>query len=638
MTQFFLQIFIYLAAAVITVPLSKKLGLGSVLGYLVAGIIIGPMLGLVGAETTTIQHYAKFAIVMMLFLIGLELEPHHLWSLRRDLVGLGGSQLVVTTIAIMAILIAFSITWQTAFIIGAVLAISSTAIVIQTFRERGLTTTPGGEGAFAVVLFQDIMVIPILAIIPLLGLPSLMASADAIANIAQNSELSYIKAMPNWLYTLLICAAISFICVGGHYFSRPLFKYVAASKLREIFTATALMLVIGIAALMQLIGLPPALGAFLGGVMLANSEFRHEIQASIEPIKGLMLGLFFITIGAGIELKLLTEHLFLVLGLTFGLMFLKAIVVMLVAIIFKIKHTNRWLLIFGLSQAGGFSFVLLGFAHQSFVISTQLTQLLTLIITLTIFFTPINFIIYDKFIEPRYKKKNNAPTANTKILEQAPIIIAGAGRFGQIVNRLLITNGMKTTVLDHDAAIVETLRLLKTKTYYGDASQPDLLLTAGIEHAKLIIIAIDNIELRKEMILYIKKNYPQVKILSRAYDRGDSYQLQMEGADYTCSETFHSALDLGAKALEFSGQHPFLVEQQKAAFNHVEKLGSEQLYQAWLKEHAGEDFADNYRELFIQLETNIAGAMDKINNSHRNICERAWNPPPPHYDDYCQKR
>jgi monovalent cation:proton antiporter-2 (CPA2) family protein len=364
MTAYFIQAFIYLCAAVVAVPLAKRLGLGSVLGYLIAGVIIGPVIGLVGEETTTLQHFAEFGVVMMLFLVGLELEPVMLWSMRRRLFGLGGLQVTLTTLAFMLIGLAFDLDWRVALTVGLILALSSTAIVLQTLNEKGLSKTEGGRGAFSVLLFQDIAVIPMLALIPLLELPEVAMAAQILGTKAaeQQGHLNLVAGLPNWIYTFVVLGAIASVVFGGYYLSRPLFRFVATSGLREIFTATALMLVVGIAALMSLVGLSPALGTFLAGVVLANSEFRHELESNIEPFKGLLLGLFFITVGAGINFEVLSSNWVLVGAITATVIAIKAIVVFGLAKLFGIHFSDRWLVSLGLAQAGEFGFVVLSFS------------------------------------------------------------------------------------------------------------------------------------------------------------------------------------------------------------------------------------------------------------------------------------
>ncbi|MFM2668358.1 monovalent cation:proton antiporter-2 (CPA2) family protein [Vibrio mediterranei] len=634
MTGYFLQAFVYLIAAVIAVPIAKRLGLGSVLGYLIAGVVIGPIIGLVGEETTTIQHFAEFGVVMMLFLVGLELEPKMLWGMRHKLIGLGGIQVGGTAAAVMGIALMLGQSWSVALTIGLIFALSSTAIVLQTFNEKGLSKTEGGQSAFSVLLFQDIAVIPMLAFIPLLALPELVEQAqNAAAQAAEHhDELSLVAGLPGWAYGLVITASIAVVVVGGHYLSRPLFRFVASSGLREIFTATALMLVIGIAALMSLVGLSPALGTFLAGVVLANSEFRHELESNIDPFKGLLLGLFFITVGAGINFGILFDDFFIIIGLTLGVMLLKAAVLYVLAMIFKIKDSARWLFTLSLAQAGEFGFVLLSFSVQNHVLPTDIAQTLSLVVALSMFLTPGLFILFDKVILPKFEKDSNDREADT-VEERGTVLIAGIGRFGQIVNRLLVANDVKTVVLDVRAEQVDNMRQIGTKAYFGDASKPDILHTAGIEDVKLLVIAIDNQETNVELVKYVKHTYPHVKILTRAFDRGHGYQLRQAGADYIESETYHSALELGAKTMKCLGFHPFFIEQQKSIYKTIEDKQSDRLYKAWADgADGGERYDNNYRDLFIELEGFIKDAM-QVDRNDKHSRERGWTPPPKGYTD-----
>ncbi|CAK3119314.1 Kef-type potassium/proton antiporter (CPA2 family) [Vibrio crassostreae] len=634
MTGYFLQAFIYLVAAVIAVPIAKRLGLGSVLGYLIAGVVIGPIIGLVGEETTTIQHFAEFGVVMMLFLVGLELEPKMLWAMRNRLMGLGGLQVGGTTAIVMGIALFFGQPWTIALTIGLIFALSSTAIVLQTFNEKGLSKTEGGKNAFSVLLFQDIAVIPMLAFIPLLALPELIEAAQsAVASASDHhEELSLVAGLPGWAYGLVITASIAIVVVGGHFLSRPLFRFVASSGLREIFTATALMLVIGIAALMSLVGLSPALGTFLAGVVLANSEFRHELESNIDPFKGLLLGLFFITVGAGINFDVLFNDFGLIIGLTLGVMLLKALVLFTLALIFKIKNSDRWLFTLSLAQAGEFGFVLLSFSAQNHVLPADIVQTLSLVVALSMFLTPGLFILFDKVILPRYEQKSNDREEDT-IEEKGTVIIAGIGRFGQIVNRLLVSNDVNTVVLDHQANQVDLLRSINIKSYFGDATRHDLLHTAGIEEAAMLVVAIDNQDSSVELVKYVKHTYPKVKILARAFDRGHSYRLREAGADFVESETYHSALEMGAQALRSLGHHPFFVEQQKSTYQRVESRKSEKLYQAWSEAEENPRYDNNYRQIFIHLEDAMKEDMKKDRSDKHSRSERGWTPPPKGYAD-----
>ncbi|EPW6560463.1 monovalent cation:proton antiporter-2 (CPA2) family protein [Vibrio vulnificus] len=638
MTQIFLQAFIYLIAAVIAVPLAKRFGLGSVLGYLIAGVVIGPIVGLVGEETATIQHFAEFGVVMMLFLVGLELEPKMLWAMRNRLLGLGGLQVAGTAGIIVAIAVYFGQVWTTALAIGLIFALSSTAIVLQTFNEKRLSKTEGGKNAFSVLLFQDIAVIPMLAFIPLLALPELVEQAQqSIQSASEHHEqLSLVAGLPGWAYGIVITLSIGVVIVGGHYLSRPIFRYVADSGLREIFTAAALMLVIGIAALMSLVGLSPALGTFLAGVMLANSEFRHELESNIEPFKGLLLGLFFITVGAGIDFTILFNKFGTIIGLTLAVMLLKALVLLALSFIFRIKGSDRWLFALSLAQAGEFGFVLLSFSVQNHVISTSLSQQLSLVVAISMFLTPGLFILFDRVILPKFATKFNE-RADDDIDEKGTVIIAGIGRFGQIVNRLLLSNGIKTVALDYQANQVDVMRQIGTQAYFGDVTRPDILHTAGIEEAAAIVVAIDNRDASVELVKQVKHAYPSVKVIARAFDRGHGYRLRQAGADVIESETYHSALEVGGQTMKLLGVHPFFVEQQKMRYKRVENRKSDSLYSAWLDDSEGERFDNNYRKLFMQLEEKMMLEMQKDRHTNLSRSERGWTPPPKDYADDLQE-
>ena len=631
MTGYFIQAFIYLCAAVIAVPLAKRFGLGSVLGYLIAGVIIGPVVGLVGEETQTLQHFAEFGVVMMLFLVGLELEPRMLWSMRNRLLGLGGLQVVLSAAAITFISLILGIDWRIALTIGLILALSSTAIVLQTLNEKGLTKTEGGRGAFAVLLFQDIAVIPMLALIPLLEVPelALIARQTAIQAAETHGHLDLVSGLPNWLYAIVVLGAIATVAFGGFYLSRPLFRFVAASGLREVFTATALMLVIGIAALMSLVGLSPALGTFLAGVVLANSEFRHELETNIEPFKGLLLGLFFITVGAGIDFGVLAKDWLLVGAITLALIAVKAAIVYVLARSFGIKSGDRWLAALGLAQAGEFGFVLLSFSLQNNVMPVEIAELLALVVAISMFLTPALFIFFDKVLMPRFETGEDQREHDV-IDEKGRVLIAGIGRFGQIVNRLLVANGIETVVLDHDAKQVDNLRSLEIKSYFGDATRPDLLETAGIDEMDLFVIAIDDRERAVDLVHTIRQRYPELSILARAFDQIHYYQLKQAGAEYIIKETYHAALDLGREALTRLGIHPFRAEQLKNTFIATENETVEDMFQSWVSS-TDSGMSPGYRELFMQQEAAIRAAMQEDRSDRHSAHERGWNPPPKGY-------
>jgi monovalent cation:proton antiporter-2 (CPA2) family protein len=608
MTSYFIQAFIYLCAAVIAVPLAKRFGLGSVLGYLIAGVIIGPVVGLVGEETATLQHFAEFGVVMMLFLVGLELEPHVLWSMRNRLFGLGGLQVGMTVILIMLIAMMVDQDWRIALTVGLILALSSTAIVLQTLNEKGLLKTEGGQGAFSVLLFQDIAVIPMLAIIPLLEMPTRVGADNDVAYAQDPSGgLAILTELPNWGYAIVVVGAISIVVFGGHFLCRPLFRFVAQSRMREVFTATALMLVIGIAALMSLVGLSPALGTFLAGVVLANSEFRHELETNIEPFKGLLLGLFFITVGAGINFEVMHANWLLVTTISIALIFLKAAIVYVLASMFGIGSSDRWLVTLGLAQAGEFGFVLLSFSLQNNVLPIFIVEILSLVIAISMFLTPVLFIFFDKVLVPRFTSNQQQREADD-IDHKGRVLIAGIGRFGQIVNRLLVANSIETIVLDHDAKQVDNLRKLNTRAYFGDATRPDLLESAGVDSVDLVVIAIDDRERALELTRHLKHQHPGVEILARAFDQIDYYRLKQIGVEYVVKETYFSALELGCLALLRLGIDEVSAEKLKQTFIQTENDTVEGMYQSWVSSDDS-GISPGYRELYMQQEATIREAM-----------------------------
>jgi CPA2 family monovalent cation:H+ antiporter-2 len=625
MTAYFIQAFIYLVAAVIAVPLAKRLGLGSVLGYLVAGVVIGPVTGLVGQEATTIQHFAEFGVVMMLFLVGMELDPKALWAMRVRLVGLGGLQVVLTATAGTAVAWWMGLQWQTALAVGLIFALSSTAIVLQTLNEKGLARTEGGRSAFSVLLFQDIAVIPMLALIPLLALPELMAESGSDAG--HDSGLSLVAHLPGWAHALVVIGAVVVVITGGFYLSRPLFRYVVQSGLREVFTATALMLVIGIAALMSLVNLSPALGVFLAGVVLANSEFRHELEANIEPFKGLLLGLFFITVGAGINFEVLVAEWGIIVSLGVAVIAVKALILLVLALLFGIHGSNGWLFTLSLAQAGEFGFVLLTYSVQNSVIPVETSQILSLVVALSMFLTPMLFIIYDRIVLPRYRRSKNDEQEADTIDDRAPVIVAGIGRFGQIVCRLLRANNIPIVVLDHEIEQIENVRQINIKSFFGDASRHDLLEKAGIEEARLLVVAIDDRDRTLLMVEHVKKYFPGVWVLARAFDRGHGYKLREAGADDVVSETYHSALELGGHALTAMGVHPMRAKQMTWAFVENERAHEDQLFEAWKEIEEGISFSPRYGELFMKLEEALSSAMYRDWDEPKREDVPVWTPP-----------
>lgn len=543
----FFQAFVYLLAAVVSVPLAKRLGLGSVIGYLLAGVVIGPFcLRLIGTQGDDLMHFAEFGVVMMLFIIGLELRPAVLWQMRGPIIGLGGLQVLGTTAAIAAVALALHVPWQVAITAGLIVSMSSTAIVLQLLNEKNLMKTSGGKASLSVLLFQDVAVIPILALLPLLATGPATAAAHATTGNA-------LTGLPAWQHALVVLAAVAAVIVGGRFLTQPIFRYIAATRLREMFTATALLLVVAIALLMQKVGLSPALGAFLAGVVLAESEYRHQLETDIEPFKGLLLGLFFISVGAGINFALILGQPGTVAMMVAAVLTLKFIVLVAVSRFSRLEPSQRYLFAFALAQGGEFAFVLSSFALQNGVLTPEVANLLVATVALSMAAAPILLTINDQLVQPRFSSV--LPDRDPDEIDERdnPVIVAGVGRFGHIVARLLRLNGFGTTVLDTDAEQVETLGRFGIKSYYGDATRLDLLRTAGAERARLLVIAIDQEEQAIEIVDLAHEHFPQLRILARAASRQHAYELLRRGVEDVYRETFGSAVDLSVDALQALG-------------------------------------------------------------------------------------
>ncbi len=577
MESFLLQATIYLAAAVIAVPVSSRLGLGSVLGYLLAGVVIGPVLGLIGSEAHQLRSFAEFGVVLMLFLIGLELEPRTLWDLRHKLLGLGGSQIVVTMVLVAGGAIALGQPWQAGLAIGMIFALSSTAIVVQTLSEKGLIQTGGGRAAFSVLLTQDVAVIPMLVGLPLLAtLPGRGALAEAEGH---PGTLSLIEELPGWGAALVMLGAAATIILGGAYLIRPLFRYIHGARLREMYTAVSLLIVVGIAVLMSLVGLSPALGSFMAGVVLANSEFRHELESDIEPFKGLLLGLFFITVGAGINFGVLFEAPGVIVALTLAMMVLKGGVLYGLGRLFGLKGRDQWLFTLGLAQAGEFGFVLISFSAQQNVLPPPLAEMLLLVVALSMLLTPLFFILYE--VISRRTKDSRPERPPDEIDEQNPVIIAGIGRFGQVVNRLLVTSGFRTTVLDHDLSTIDLMRAFGIKGFFGDPTRPELLHAAGLARAQALVVAMDDPKAVVKVVQYARSQRPDLFIVARAYDRIHTFRLYRAGADKIVREVFDSSLRAGRYVLEHLGLSEYEAHEAEATFYKLDRGAMRELAEVW---------------------------------------------------------
>jgi monovalent cation:proton antiporter-2 (CPA2) family protein len=573
------QALVYLAAGVVSVPIAKRLGLGSVLGYLIAGVFIGPsVLSLVG-EQSDVMRFAEFGVVILLFLIGLEVRPALLWSMRKVIFGLGGAQVTATALAIGSVAMLMGLPWPTALAVGLVLAMSSTAIVLQTLDEKGLRQGPVGRAAFGVLLLQDLAVIPLFALLPLLATAPVLQTADT------GHGGSLITHLPAWAQTLAVLAAVAVVVGAGRYLVRPVFRFIAKAQLREIFTASALLIVIGVAALMQIVGLSPALGAFLAGVVLAESEFRRELEADIEPFRGLLLGLFFITVGASLDLGLVARDPILLMSIVLGLMLLKFAVMFGVARMFGAPTRGAAAVATALAQGGEFGFVLLTFTVGAGVIGAELAALLTAAIAVSMALTPLAMIAYEQIAIAADAAIPDVEHPDPTFDDGEPdIIVAGFGRVGQIVQRLLSANGLRATTLDSDIEQIEVLRKFGRRVHYGDATRLDLLRAAGAERAKMLIVAIDDKEKAVELVETARASFPNLKVVARAWDRPHAYELLNSGADAVERETFEGALALGARALEQLGYPAAKARKAADVFRAYDAKTFQKLLPLWGKE------------------------------------------------------
>lgn len=624
MEGFLFQATIYLAAAVIAVPIASRLGLGSVLGYLAAGILIGPLLGLVGSETKDLQHFAEFGVVVMLFLIGLELEPRALWDMRHKLLGLGGLQVALSTAALMGIAMAYGQTWNVSLAVGLTLALSSTAIVLQTLSEKNLMQTSGGRSVFSVLLTQDIAVIPILAFLPLLAIQSIggvmpdgSISLDAEeVDKAHGSEdghhgpaaaeaaFNFIESLPGWGVTLVTIGAIALIIIVGVFFTRPVFRFIHSANLREMYTAIALLIVVGISFLMILVGLSPALGAFLAGVVLASSEFRHELETDLEPFKGLLLGLFFITVGAGINFELLFADTIIILGMALLVILVKGLILFGLARAFKIRGRDQWLFALGLAQAGEFGFVLISFSVTTNVMPNTVAETLLLVIALSMLITPLLFILYE--VISKRMEETHGPIEPDDIDEDGPVIIAGIGRFGQIVNRLIQASGFQTVVLDHNPETIAVMRRFGYKAFLGDPTRPDILRKAGLSDARVVVVALDDQKSALDLIAYARKQRPDLHIVSRAHDRTDVYRQYQAGSDDIVREMFDGSLRAGRYVLENLGLSEFEAHEAERMFFDHDRMSVRELASLWrpdVEPSQNKEYVARAKELQKDLET-----------------------------------
>ncbi|MES2658569.1 MAG: monovalent cation:proton antiporter-2 (CPA2) family protein [Verrucomicrobiota bacterium] len=563
--QAFQQAFIYLASAVVAVLLGKRLGLGAVLGYLLVGAAIGPWgLHLIGNEGEQITHFAEFGVVVMLFLIGLELQPAMLWKMRHQLIGLGSLQVILCALAITGVVMAFGLAWQPSLGVGLILAMSSTAIVLQTLAEKGLLHTEAGQNSFAVLLFQDIAVIPIIALLPLLGTGAVAADAHAGSN-------AWMSHWPGWAQALATLGAVALIIAVGRIGMRYVFRAIASTRQREAFTGAALLLVIGVALLMTKVGMSPALGAFVAGVVLANSEYRHELESDLEPFKGLLLGLFFLGVGAGIDFGYIRDHLLLVIGGAVGLILVKGALLYGLSWMKGNRCTAALLFSASLAAGGEFAFVLITLSLSAGVFSQEIGRATVAIVALSMATTPLLILAAQRTVT--CKPDSSKPERESDAADEGnPVIICGFGRFGHAVGRLLRSRGYGCTVLDHDTDQVELLRTLGVPIFYGDASRPELLTIAGAANAKLLVIALKDAETSLKIVDNARRHHPHLKIFVRAYSRVEAYEYIKVGQELIYRDTLDSSLRLGADVLRMLGESDEAAERATRLYRERDEL------------------------------------------------------------------
>jgi len=582
---------IYLAAAVLFVPLAKRFGLGSIIGYLGAGVAIGPFgLGVV-KDPESILHAAEFGVVLMMFLIGLELEPPRLWALRRPIFGWGTAQLLGCAVVLGGVGWALGAPWTMAVIAGLALALSSTAVSLQIMQERHLLPTAGGQAGFAILLLQDVAAIPILALIPLLGQGGPGAGH------------------PAW-EALKAVGVIAAIILGGRLLLRHALRWVARSRSPEIFTAAALGLVVGIASLMEAAGLSMALGAFLGGVLLAESEYKRELETDVEPFKGLLLGLFFMAVGMSMDFAALWADRWLVLGLLLGFLALKAAVIWALATTVKVPLAERPVLTLLLAQGGEFAFVVFQQAEGAGVIGARHGALLVGTVALSMLVTPLLLVAIDRLLLPRFARAAQGSPHALAEPQEGPVIIAGFGRYGQVIGRLLYANGIRPTVLDHDAEQVEFLRKFGFRVHYGDATRLDLLRLAGAEQARVLVIAIDDVEQSVALAEAARQHFPQLTVVARARNVQHYYALRDRGVALIDRETMDSALFSARRVLEQLGWLPHQARQLSMRFRQHLVDQVERMYPHHRDEQALVSMAKQGRqqleELFAQEREALA--------------------------------
>ncbi len=599
---------IFLGAAIIMVPLVRKLGLSSVIGFILGGIIIGPFgLKLTGSDAKDIMQATEFGVIMLLFLVGLEIEPKKFWKIRKKIIGMGLGQMALTVSILF--LIFYLANWRTdqALVAALCFGMSSTAIVLQTLKEKNIFRTDVGEASFSILLFQDIAVIPILALLPLIAKKS-----------EKDENLLLLQYLPDWLQPFSIILGVLALIILGRYVFVPFLRYVSRSGMNELLTASSLFLVIGVSELMHAVGLSAALGAFIAGVMLATSEFRHELESQIDPFKGLLLAVFFVSVGSTINFTVIMGDPMFIFTTTIVVLIVKFLVIVGVLKFFKLKLYQNFLVAFGLSQIGEFAFVLINYSTNLYLFDPKLNAQLMAITAITMCVTPILLRLNEKFIEPRVHKIKNEPEMDTNI-EQQRIIIVGFGHFGSTVGRLLRVNGIGATVLDNDPERINLLRSKGFKVYYGDAAKPGILRSAGAENADLLILCLDSPEKNKFILEYARENFPQLKIFVRAKNRLDAYDFINNGVENIYRETLGTAVNMAVDILKATGMRAYAARRLGQRFMVIDKAMTRKL--------AKEELSD---KVTFTMTEYLDREADLLSEDSHSFDESQWN----EYEEY----
>lgn len=602
---------IFLGVAIIMVPLARKLGLSSVIGYILGGIIIGPyVLKLTGKDVNDIMHASEFGVIMLLFLVGLELEPRKFWDMRKKIIGLGLTQMLLTISLLFLVFIWAGWQIDKAIAVAMCFALSSTAIVLQTLQEKNNFKSMAGEASFSTLLFQDIAVIPILAILPII--------ANYKASHHNNEIQIIIQKLPEWLQAGTVILGVALLILLGKYVFVPFLRYVSKSGMTELLTASSLFLVIGVSELMVAIGLSPALGAFLAGVMLANSEFRHELEAQINPFKGLLLAVFFVSVGSTINFNIIQKDPLFIFSTVFAVLAIKFIVLYAIGKFFKLNNPQSFFYAFALSQVGEFAFVLINYASDLYLLAPELNSQMMAVTAITMCITPILLIINDKFITPKFIKEIPEEEHDFNILDsnvaQKKIIIVGFGHFGSTVGRLLKANKITATVLDRDPDRVKLLRSYGFKVYYGDATRIPTLRAAGIDDAEILVLCLDDADDNKFIADLVREHYPQVKIFVRAKNRIDAYDYLNNGIENIYRETLGTAVDMAVDLLHETGMRKYAARRLGQRFMSIDKASIRRLAKA--KDNDDEILLFTTKEL-LQREEELL-AYDNLNFDNKS--------------------